>query len=112
MGEVFGFQAVQLVYGRLGGAQVLERGGVNRAIHSKRVGDDCAALPDYASPAWASRSRRAEGGAVSFALVGLSEASYGSQPPALCEEGEAACLQCFVVGISREGSGQVVGRRT
>ena len=110
VGEVFGLQAVQLVYGRLGGTQVLERSGIDRAVDSQRVGDDGAALLDKAGPAWPARGRRAEGGAVSFALVGLSEASYGSQPPALCEEGEAACLQCFVVGISREWGGQVLGR--
>ena len=52
LGEVFGLQAVQLVYGRLGGTQVLERSGIDRAVNSQRVGDDGAALLDKAGPAW------------------------------------------------------------
>ena len=44
-------------------------------------------------------------------LVGLSEASHGSQLPAHREDGEAASLQCFSVGIGREGDGQIVDRR-
>ena len=32
VGEVFGLQAVQLLYGRLGGTQVLERSGIDRAV--------------------------------------------------------------------------------
>ena len=51
VGEVFGLQAIQLVYGRLGGTQVLERSGIDRAVDSQRVGDDGAALLDKAGPA-------------------------------------------------------------
>ena len=52
VGEVFGLQAVQLVHGRLGSAQVLEWSGVDWAVDSQRVGDDSAALLDNAGPAW------------------------------------------------------------
>ena len=52
VGEFFGLQAVQLVHGRLGGTQVLERSGIDRAVDSQRVGDDGAALLDKAGPAW------------------------------------------------------------
>ena len=48
---------------------------------------------------------------VGLASVGLSEASHGNQLPALREEGKAASLRCFSIGIGREGDGQVVDRR-
>src|SRR4051794_8539132 len=35
VGELFGPQSIQLVYGRLGGAQVLEWGGIEWAVDSK-----------------------------------------------------------------------------
>ena len=65
-------------------------------------------MSDNAGSAWPARGRRAKGGAVGFTLVGLSEASHGSQLTALRKEGEAPSLQCFGVGIGREGDGQIV----
>ena len=111
VGKVFGLQAVQLVHGRLGGTQVLERSGIDRAVGSQHVGNDSAALSNNADPAGPAWGRRAKGGAVGLASVGLSEASHGNQFLAFREEGEAASLQCFSVGVGQEGDGQVVDHR-
>ena len=107
VGELIGSQPIELFCSRLSGSQILERGGVDGAICAQHAGDGRAALLDEAGSARAARRRRAEGGAVDFALVGLGEASHGGYLLAFRDEGEAACLQGLSVSV---GVGVDVGR--
>ena len=111
VGELIGSQPIELFCGRLSGSQILERGGVDGAIHAQHAGNGCAALLDETGSARAARRRRPEGGAVNFALVGLGEASHRGYLLALRDEGKAVCLQGLGVGVGRDGDGEVVHRR-
>ena len=68
VGELIGSQPIELFCGRLGGSQILERGGVDGAICPQHAGDGRAALLDEAGSARPATRRRAKGGAVDFEI--------------------------------------------
>ena len=61
----------------MGGTQVLEGCSIDRTVGPQHAGDGCAALLHNTKRARPASSRRAAGGMINLALIGLGEASHG-----------------------------------
>ena len=70
-------QVVQLICCRLGSAYVLLGHGVDWAVGPQHAGNSGTMLFDSAQAARPASSRRAAGGTIYLALIGLGEASHG-----------------------------------
>ena len=82
-------QVLQLCCCRLDGSYVLLRRGISQAIGPQHAGDGSPGLLNGAYATGLASSRRATNGVVDLALIGLGDASHGSQLLGVLDEGDA-----------------------